>query len=97
MPKIGTDEVLHLAKLAKIGLTPEEAESMAVELERIVEFVEQLQEVKTENLPATNQVTGLSDVWREDEVVSSQVTRQELLKNAPSTEEGYIKVKRVLE
>lgn len=97
MSKIGTSEVQQLAKLAKIGLTAEEAAAMAVELDQIVEFVEQLGAVSTEGVPVTNQVTGLSDVWREDEAAPSDVQQVDLLKNAPEQQEGYIKVRRVLE
>lgn len=97
MSKIGTDEVQQLAKLAKIGLTPDEAAVMAVELDQIVEFVETLQSVDTTGVEPTNQVTGLEDVWREDKVVNSEVTQPELLKNSPSQQDGYIKVRRVLE
>ena len=95
MSKIGTDEVKRVAALAKIGLTDDEAASISVELGQIVEFVEQLQAVKTDGVELTNQVTGLVDVWRTDEVKPS-MDRTELLKNAPDQLDGYIKVKRVL-
>lgn len=96
MPKISADEVKRIAVLARIGVTDEEAASLSVELGQIVEFVEQLQNVDTKDLPETNQVTGLVDVWREDEVKPSAVSQKDLLKNAPMTEDGYIKVHRVL-
>ena len=95
MSKIGTDEVKRIAALAKIGLTDEEAAAMSVELGQIVEFVETLQSVKTDGVELTNQVTGLVDVWRADEVKSS-MGRDELLANAPEKQDGYIKVRRVL-
>jgi aspartyl-tRNA(Asn)/glutamyl-tRNA(Gln) amidotransferase subunit C len=97
MSKIGTDEVKRLATLAKISLSEGETARMAVELGQIVEFVEQLQSVDTTSLEPVNQVTGLHDSFRPDEVVPATQTRDELLANAPSTQEGYIKVPRVLE
>ena len=94
MSKIGTTEVERIARLARIGLTSEEAASMSVELGRIVEFVEQLQAVDIEGVAPTDQVTGLVDVWREDEVKPS-MHRTQLLANAPEQKDGYIVVKRV--
>ena len=95
MSKIGTDEVERIAKLARIGLSPEEVAKMSVELGNILEFVEQLQKVDIEGVAPTDQVTGLEDVWREDVVVKG-LSREQLLANAPEQKDGYIVVKRVL-
>lgn len=95
MSKIGVTEVERVAKLARIGLSPEEAAQMSIELGQIVGFVEQLQAVDVEGVEPTDQVTGLVDVWREDVVVPS-LPREELLANAPEQKDGYIVVKRVL-
>jgi aspartyl-tRNA(Asn)/glutamyl-tRNA(Gln) amidotransferase subunit C len=95
MSKIGVTEVERVAKLARIGLTADEAAQMSVELGRIVGFVEQLQAVDVEGVAPTDQVTGLVDVWRED-VVKPGLPREQLLANAPAQKDGYIVVKRVL-
>lgn len=95
MSKLGITEVERIAKLARIGLSPEETERMAVELSQIVGFVEQLQQVDIEGVESTDQVTGLVDVWRED-VVRPSMPREQLLANAPAQKNGYIVVKRVL-
>jgi aspartyl-tRNA(Asn)/glutamyl-tRNA(Gln) amidotransferase subunit C len=95
MSKIGTTQVERIARLARIHLSPEEIAKMSVELGQIVEFVEQLQSIDITDVEPTDQVTGLVDVWREDEVIPS-VGRDALLKNAPQTKDGYIVVKRVL-
>jgi aspartyl-tRNA(Asn)/glutamyl-tRNA(Gln) amidotransferase subunit C len=95
MSKIGVTEVERVAKLARIGLSADEAAQMSVELGRIVEFVEQLQAVDVEGVAPTDQVTGLVDVWRAD-VVKPSLPRAELLANAPRQKDGYIVVKRVL-
>ena len=95
MSKIGVTEVQRVAKLARIGLSEEEAAKMSVELGQIVGFVEQLQAVDVEGVAPTDQVTGLVDVWREDTVTPS-MPRDELLANAPEQKDGYIVVKRVL-
>ncbi len=95
MSKLGVSEVERVAKLARIGLSADEAAAMAVELGQIVEFVEQLQKVDVEGVEPTDQVTGLVDVWREDEVKPS-LSREELLSVVPEHKHGYIVVKRVL-
>lgn len=95
MSKLGITEVERIAKLARIGLSAEETERMAVELSQIVGFVEQLQQVDIEGVEPTDQVTGLVDVWRED-VVRPSMPREQLLANAPAQKNGYIVVKRVL-
>jgi aspartyl-tRNA(Asn)/glutamyl-tRNA(Gln) amidotransferase subunit C len=95
MSKIGVTEVQRVAKLARIGLSDEEAARMSVELGQIVGFVEQLQAVDIEGIAPTDQVTGLVDIWRED-VVKPSMPREQLLANAPEQKDGYIVVKRVL-
>jgi len=95
MTKITPDEVRRIAALATIGLEEAEIDQMAGELDQIVTFVEQLQNVDTDGVEPTDQVTGLVDVWREDEV-RSDFSREELLANAPDQQDGFFKVKRVL-
>jgi aspartyl-tRNA(Asn)/glutamyl-tRNA(Gln) amidotransferase subunit C len=95
MSKISVDEVKRIAKLARIGLSEEETVKMADELGNILTFVEQLQNVDITGTLPTDQVTGLEDVWREDEVKPSP-SRDQLLAGAPATKDGYIVVKRVL-
>jgi aspartyl-tRNA(Asn)/glutamyl-tRNA(Gln) amidotransferase subunit C len=95
MSKLAVTEVQRLAKLARIGLSADEASKMAVELTSIMSFVEQLQAVDVDGVAPTDQVTGLVDVWRED-VVQPGLSREALLANAPAQKDGYIVVKRVL-
>lgn len=96
MSKITVSDIERIAKLAQIGVTKAEAKSLAVELEAIVGFVEQLQAVDIEGTEPTDQVTGLESVLREDVVVPAVQTREQLLANAPQVKDGYIVVKRVL-
>jgi aspartyl-tRNA(Asn)/glutamyl-tRNA(Gln) amidotransferase subunit C len=96
MSKINEAEIMRLAALANIGVEEEEAKALASELAAIVAMVEQLKQVDTAGLEETTQVNGLSDVWREDKIKPQTVSPADLLKNAPSVQDGYIKVKRVL-
>lgn len=95
MSKITPDEVRRVAKLAHIGLAEDQINHFASELDQIVGFVEQLQKVEVDGVDPTDQVTGLVDVWREDEVKSG-LTHDDLKLNAPDWQDGQFKVKRVL-
>ncbi len=95
MSHIGTTEVKRIAKLARIGLSDDEVATMSVEIGNILEFVEQLQAVDITDTPPTDQVTGLTDVWREDVVRSGGLTREQLLFNASHQKNGHIIVNRV--
>lgn len=96
MAKVTKADVEHLAQLARIAISSKEAEQMTKELEAILGYVEQLQKVDTKGVEPTSQVTGLVDVWREDVVKKSPLSREQLLGNAPETQDGFIKVKKVL-
>jgi aspartyl-tRNA(Asn)/glutamyl-tRNA(Gln) amidotransferase subunit C len=96
MSKITPEEVKRVAALANIGLEEKEIEQLAGELDQIVGFVDQLQSADIEGVNPTDQVTGLVDVWREDKVEPG-LTHEDLKQNAPAWEDGFFKVKRVIE
>lgn len=96
MTAISVSDVQKLAKLSALNLSDSDIESLRSQLEDILAFVEQLNEVDTAGVEPTYQVTGLENVWRKDEVIDYDLDRQALLKNAPDSQDGQIKVKRVL-
>lgn len=96
MAKLTRDEVLKLALLARLRLSDAEVDKFTTEIEAILGYVEQLQTVDLEGLEPTYQVTGLTNVMRPDDIVEYGTSPKELLKNAPATENGQIKVKRML-
>ena len=90
-------KVSHVAKLARLGLTKEEKEKFTEELSAILDFVNKLNEVKTDKIKPTAQVTGLENVYRQDKGrVKSKQETDKLLELVPETEKGYVKVKAVL-
>ena len=97
MSKLSREEVLKLAKLARLDLTDEEVDEFSRELSDILQYVEQLQQVDISGLKPTNQVTGLTNVMRDDKVRDYGYTPDDLLKNVPAVQDRQIKVKRVLE
>lgn len=96
MAKLSTEDVLKLARLARLKLTDDEVDKFADEISAILKYVEQLQSVDLSNLEPTLQVTGLTNATRKDEVMNYGPTASDLLKNAPETEDGHIRVKRML-
>ena len=90
------DEVRNVARLARLSFSPEEEGRMVVELNRILDYVEKLNELDTEGVPPTSHVLPISNVFREDVLVPS-LPRDELLANAPSKWRGYFRVPKVIE
>lgn len=96
MSQLTREDVLRLAKLSRLGLTDEEVDEFTSELSAILQYVEQLSSVDVSGLEPTSQVTGLSNVTRQDEIKSYGYQVDELLKNVPTVENNQIKVKRMV-
>ena len=94
--KLSREEVLHIARLARLGLTEEDVERFREQLSNILDNFEVLKEVETEGVPPTTHAVPLQNVLREDEVAPS-LPQDEVLSNAPRQEEGHFKVRPVLE
>jgi aspartyl-tRNA(Asn)/glutamyl-tRNA(Gln) amidotransferase subunit C len=94
--KISREEVLHIALLARLGLTEEEVSRLSEQLSHILENFEALKQVDTENVPPTSQSIALQNVLGEDNVAPS-LPLDEVLTNAPQREGEFFKVKAVLE
>lgn len=93
MKKLTKDDIKHTAFLARIKLSDKEIEKYEKELNSILEYVEILKEVKTDNVEETSQVTGLSNRQRKDEIKPS-LSQKEALSNSKNTAKGYFKIKR---
>jgi aspartyl-tRNA(Asn)/glutamyl-tRNA(Gln) amidotransferase subunit C len=94
--KLSREDVLHIAALAKLGVTDTDVETLREELSNILEHFEALQRLDTANIPPTAQSIALHNVIMKDEVRPS-LSPQEVLANAPQREEDFFKVKIVLE
>ena len=92
---VSLEDVRHLAELSQIRLNKTELTSLASDIDRIVGYIDQLDELDTAGVEPTFQLTGLENVWRTDEV-KPQLERQELLQLAPDSEDGQVKVPKVL-
>jgi aspartyl-tRNA(Asn)/glutamyl-tRNA(Gln) amidotransferase subunit C len=96
MAQLTREDVLKLARLARLHLTDEEIAQFQKEIGDILSYVELLKDADVAGLEPTSQVTGLKNVMRADEIKDYGITPKELLKNAPATQDGHIKVRRVL-
>ena len=96
MTRITMDEVKHVANLARLAITEEEAEKLTNELDAIISFAEQLNELDTENIEPTSHVLDMKNIFRED-VSKPGLPVEEVLKNAPDHENGQIKVPAIIE
>ena len=99
MSDITEEDVKHLAALARIELKPEEVPRLQKDLVKILDYVEALKGVNTDGLPEISQVTGLTNVLREDAPRESfegdAEIHKRLLEAFPIQEKGYLKVKAV--
>jgi aspartyl-tRNA(Asn)/glutamyl-tRNA(Gln) amidotransferase subunit C len=96
MTKLSREEVLKLAQLARLALSDDEVEEFGKELSDILQYVEQLQQVDISGLKPTNQVTGLTNVMRDDQVRNYGYAPRDLLKNVPEVQDDMIKVNRMV-
>ena len=89
-------QVKHVAELAKLKLTDAEVDLFQGQLSAILDYAARLDELDTEQIPPTAGVLPLKNVMRSD-VDQGSFSRQAMLANAPSTEDGFVKVKVVLD
>jgi aspartyl-tRNA(Asn)/glutamyl-tRNA(Gln) amidotransferase subunit C len=96
MSRITIDEVKHVANLARLAITEEEAEKFTQQLDSIISFAEQLNELDTEHVEPTSHVLDMKNVFRED-ISQKGLSVEEVLKNAPEHENGQVKVPSIIE
>lgn len=96
MSTITTNDVRHLAQLSNLQLSDDEITSLQTDLANILDYIDQLNEIDTSGVEPTYQVTGLENVWRDDAVDVSAVTREDLLALTADQASNSIKVPQVL-
>ena len=96
---LSKEDVQHIASLARIRLSDAELESFQKDLGITLDFVGRLNEVDTADTAPTSQVTGLANVYREDEASGEGVgcEPEALLLQAPERDGNHVKVKAVFE
>ena len=96
MSQLSKQDVLKLARLARLRLTDTEVEKYQKELSAILGYVEHLDSVDVSELTPTYQVSGLTNIVRADEIIDYKMSQEDLLKNVPKLDGSFIKVKRML-
>ena len=96
MAKLTKEEVKHVAHLARLAITEEEAEKFADQLGKITDFAEQLNELDTTNVEPTSHVLPLVNVLRED-VAKQGLPREKVMLNVKEQEAGQIKVPSIMD
>lgn len=94
--KLSREEVLHIALLARLGLTEEEVDRLSEQLSNILENFEILQQVDTTDVPPTAQSIALQNIVSDDSIAPS-LPPNEVLANAPQKEGDFFRVRAVLE
>lgn len=85
----------YVAKLARINLNEGEIDKFSPQLSRVLDYIDKLDELNTEEIPPTTHVMDIKNVLREDEV-KQPLDREEVLKNVPEKEDGFFKVPKVI-
>lgn len=96
MTQISRDDVIKLASLSGLQLDDGEVSGLQTDIDTILSYVEQLDELDTSGVEPVYQVTGLENVYREDVVAIGDVNREALLALAPATHNSQIKVPKVI-
>jgi len=90
------EEVLHVAKLARVGLTEDDVVKFQNQLSQILDHFEVLKAIPTDGVEPTTHTLSLQSVAAPDEPLPS-LAQEAALANAPSRQDGYLRVRAVLE
>ena len=93
---ITREDVLHLAKLSNISLKEDQIEPLMKDLDGIVNYFSQLDELDTDGVEPTYQCFEMKNVWRNDEIEDFEANREDLLALTVESEDNQIKVPKVL-
>ena len=92
---LSDDQVRHVAKLARLAIADEKIHGYAVELQKILGYVDKLAEVDIEGVEPTAHAVPKQNVFRDD-TVGDQLTVEQVLQNAPDSDPPFFKVPKVL-
>ncbi len=95
MAEISPEEVQHVANLARLALPPEEMNRVGHELNRILAYFQELQELDTSDVEATSHAIAMENIYREDSSRES-LPVEEVLANAPDRADVFFRVPRII-
>tara|TARA_B100001996_G_scaffold74807_1_gene55205 strand:+ start:608 stop:895 length:288 start_codon:yes stop_codon:yes gene_type:complete len=95
MTKISSSDVRKVAQLARLELPDDQIELYTAQIEEILSYVDQLQEIDTENIPPTTRAVEVVNAMRED-LVDVKCLREDILNQAPHREGDFFRVPKIL-
>jgi aspartyl-tRNA(Asn)/glutamyl-tRNA(Gln) amidotransferase subunit C len=96
MSRISEEQVKHVAHLARLAITDDEVKKFTGQLDAIIGFAEQLNELDTTNVKPTTHVLEMKNILREDKP-GKGLPREEVLENAPDHQDGQVRVPSVMD
>jgi aspartyl-tRNA(Asn)/glutamyl-tRNA(Gln) amidotransferase subunit C len=94
--KITLEQVRHVARLARLELSPQDENRLRADMDEMLAYVDKLNELDTSNVAPTTQV-GEAGTPMRDDVVTNQPAAAAMLANAPSRDRDYFKVPKIIE
>ena len=94
--KISDETIEYVGILAKLELSEQEKEEAKTDMEKMLDYIDTLNELDTEGIEPMSHVFAMNNVFRED-VVTNGDDRDNMLKNAPEQKEGAFKVPKTVE
>ncbi|MBQ3445631.1 Asp-tRNA(Asn)/Glu-tRNA(Gln) amidotransferase subunit GatC [Candidatus Saccharibacteria bacterium] len=94
--EVDVKTVKHLAELSDFALSDAEVESLGQDLNKIIDYISELDALDTDGVKPTYQVFEMENVWRADEIVPQDASREDLLAMTKEEKDDQIKVPRVL-
>ena len=94
--EIKREDILHLSDLSNFTLSEGEIKSLGKGLSEIIKYISQLDELNVDGIEPTYQVFEMENVWRDDEILEQDASRDELLALTKESSEYQIKVPKVL-
>ncbi len=95
MADITKNEVIHMAKLAMLNLNDQEIDNYTKDMQEILSYAQKINQIDTSNVDETIGVAEQKNIFRKDEIIKFK-TREDLLQNAPSQEEGMFQIPKVI-
>jgi len=98
MTNITKQQIIHIARLAKLEISEKEIAKFQKQLSNIIEYISELDKVDTKNVKPTSQTTGLLNAKREDLINQKDcLTLEDALSGTENTHNGYFKIPAILE
>lgn len=94
--EINCETIKHLADLSNFLMSDAESKSLEKDLGEILKYISQLDKIDTDGVDPTYQVFEMENVWRDDEILEQDATREELLALSKEQKDNQVKVPKVL-